>query len=191
MGRKLSAAVCGSFHRGLVEVQHTVAHLQDAGVKVLSPADPRVVDSFGDFLYVASDRLRNIRVVQNRHFAAVETADFVWLVAPDGYVGLSAAMEIGTAFTCGTPVYTDTAPTDLSVRQYVTIVGSVDEVVRRMRGSTGPDAPALVLLEPTAAVDAAHRHLEAVQGVLLRQSTEGLSPVHAHADRVRAALRHL
>lgn len=191
MSKQTTAAVCGSFRRGLAQVQDAVRELTDLGVKVLSPSDPTVVDAFGDFMYVASDRLRNIRVVQNRHFLAVETADFVWLAAPGGYVGLSAAMEIGTAFTAGTPVYTDTAPNDLSVRQYVTVVADVGEAVRRTRRGTD-SSTVLVLLDPASAVDRAHGHLDAVQDMLLRPSADlGNSPVHAHAHEVRAALRHL
>ena len=191
MTRQTTAAVCGSFRRGLTQVQDAVRELTDLGVKVLSPSDPTVVDAFGDFLYVASDRLRNIRVVQNRHFLAVETADLVWLAAPDGYVGLSAAMEIGAAFTAGKTVYTDAAPNDLSVRQYVTVVADVAEAVRRAR--RGPDPlTAVALLDPAAAIDSAHAHLDSLQGLLLRPGAKvGDSPVHVHASEVRTALRHL
>src|SRR4051812_19445604 len=112
----VNVTVSGSFHRGMEQIQRVVAEIRDAGGTVLSPADPRVVDSFGDFLFVASDRLRSIRLVQSRHFAAIQASDFVWLVAPDGYVGLSAAMEVGFAAASGVRVYSDTAPTDLTLR---------------------------------------------------------------------------
>src|SRR5712692_6595897 len=91
----IRATVSGSFHRGLDDVQAAVASLIDAGVEVLSPADPRIVDAFGEFLFVASDRQRKIRTIQDRHLAAIAASHFVWLVAPDGYVGLSGSLEIG------------------------------------------------------------------------------------------------
>ena len=80
----MRATVSGSFHRAMAAIEDAVYALTDSGVQVLSPADPRVVDQFGDFLYVASDRVRAIKLVQSRHLAAIEASDFVWLVAPEG-----------------------------------------------------------------------------------------------------------
>src|SRR5258708_39801180 len=100
----LTATVSGSFHRHMLNIYDTVGSLTEAGVKVLSPADPRVVDYRGEFLFVASDRLRSIRLVQDRHFSCIAASDFLWLVAPDGYVGTSAAMEIGIAVAAGVEI---------------------------------------------------------------------------------------
>src|SRR4051794_10477549 len=80
--RHIKATVSGSFRRAMADVQDAVYGLTDLGVEVLSPADPRVIDAFGDFLFVASDRARVIRLVQSRHLAAIQTSDFLWLVAP-------------------------------------------------------------------------------------------------------------
>src|SRR4051794_25445033 len=54
----LFATVSGSFRRSMRGVQEAVFAFTDAGVRVLSPADPRVVAQLGDFLFVASDHLR-------------------------------------------------------------------------------------------------------------------------------------
>src|SRR6266545_2562945 len=77
------ATVSGSFRRAMRQVQEAVYALTDLGVMVLSPADPRVVDELGAFLFVASDRLRIVRLVQQRHLQAISMSDFLWLVAPD------------------------------------------------------------------------------------------------------------
>jgi hypothetical protein len=163
--RRFAATVSGSFRRALPAVQDAVYALTDMGVRVLSPADPRVVDQFGEFLFVASDRLRTIRLVENRHLAAVEASDFVWLVAPDGYVGLSAAMELGYARAVRTPVYSDTAPSDLTLRQYVRIIASLKDVLLDLR-APGRRKPAGAILEPDSAIERAHRKLEAVRAEL-------------------------
>jgi hypothetical protein len=68
----LNVTVSGSFRRAMSAVQDAVYRLTDAGALVLSPADPRVVDEFGEFLFVASDRVRAIRLVQSRHLAAIK-----------------------------------------------------------------------------------------------------------------------
>jgi hypothetical protein len=153
MTRRMRAVVSGSFRRHLATIQETVEALTEAGVEVLSPADPRVVDEFGEFLFVASDRLRSIRAVQSRHLTSIKSADFVWLVDPDGYVGQSASMEIGFAIACGTPILTQSAPNDLTLRQYVSTVSSITDALRSLaeRGGSRADSPTLIVDPPHVA----------------------------------------
>lgn len=125
----LTATVSGSFHRHMHAINLAVSDLTDRGVKVLSPADPRVVDSAGDFLFVASDRVRSIRMVQDRHIECIRASTFLWLVTPDGYVGQSASMEIGFAVAYGIPVLSSNLPFDLTLRQYVHKVTDVAAVI--------------------------------------------------------------
>ena len=66
-------------------IERDVGELRDAGVIVLSPSDPRVVDERNGFLFVASDRVRSVRLVQDRHLASIRESDMLWLVCPDGY----------------------------------------------------------------------------------------------------------
>src|SRR4051812_4984387 len=134
------ATVSGSFRRAMSAVQDAVYRLTDAGARVLSPADPRVVDQFGDFLFVASDRVRAIKLVQNRHLAAVEASDFLWLVAPNGYIGQSGAMELGFAVSVGTPVFSSEVPADLTLRQYVTTLRAPEDALRASRNRTAQSA---------------------------------------------------
>ena len=47
----LFATVSGSFHRHLHAISSAVADLTALGVKVLSPADPRIVDSMVMIFY--------------------------------------------------------------------------------------------------------------------------------------------
>jgi hypothetical protein len=166
ISESLTATVSGSFRRAMAAVTDAVYRLTDAGVRVLSPADPRIVDQFGDFVFVASDRARAIKLVESRHLAAIEASDFVWLVAPDGYIGQSAAMELGFATAVGTPVYCAEVPSDLTLRQYVTILPTLEEaVIVALRKRALPRrAPATlsVLLDPDVVIQAAHRDLERI-----------------------------
>jgi hypothetical protein len=164
--RRPTATVSGSFRRGMGQVQETVYALTDMGVHVLSPADPRVVDEIGTFLFVASDRLRSVRLVQQRHLEAIAASDFLWLVCPDGYVGLSAAMEIGFAVSRGVAVMTDRAPSDLTLRQFVTIVGSLAQALEQVRPAANGAAKAGVLVDPADSIEVAHNKLERVRRLL-------------------------
>src|ERR1700674_2531882 len=114
----LTATASGSFHKHLDETMRAVADCGALGVTVLSPADPRVVDNVGEFLFVASDRMRSVRLVQDRHLESIRSSDFLWLVAPDGYVGQSAAMEVGFAAAHHIPILCTVLPRDLTLRQY-------------------------------------------------------------------------
>src|SRR5687768_12920109 len=111
--RQMRATVSGSFTRHINDVQRAVAELKRFGVRVLSPEQPTIVDALDGFVFVASDRHRSIRLVQDRHLASIASADFLWLETPDGYVGQSAALELGFALASGVPVYSTALPQDL------------------------------------------------------------------------------
>ena len=106
--RKIKATVSGSFQRHLDYIQHAVDELKAQGVRVLSPEEPVIVDSLDGFVFVASDRHRSVRLVQDRHLASIADSDFLWLETSDGYVGQSAAFELGFAAATGVPTYSDT-----------------------------------------------------------------------------------
>lgn len=184
------ATVSGSFRRAMSAVEEAVYRLTDAGASVLSPADPRVVDKFGDFVFVASDRARAIRLVQSRHLAAIEASDFLWLVAPDGYIGQSGAMEIGFAVAAGTPVFCSEVPVDLTMRQYVTTLARPEEAVQAARrareGSLGSPSPSNVLLDPIGVLEAAHDDLEQITFELTQAGAPLSRAASAAADRLHA-----
>jgi len=174
--KPVQVTVSGSFRRAMGGVQEVVAEFADRGAFVLSPADPRIVDQFGDFVFVASDAVRHIRTVQGRHLAAVGASDLLWLVAPEGYVGVSAAMEIGFAAARDIPVFSDEVPSDLTLRQWVTIVSGPGEALRKVgeKASSGGDvAEGGVLLDPVAEIEAAHRDLLIAQRGLTGTPTPG------------------
>jgi hypothetical protein len=130
----LKVTVSGSFHRGhLHAITRAVYDLADLGVRVLSPADPRVVDAHKEFLFVASDRVRSIRLVQDRHLECIRASDFLWVVAPDGYLGVSASMEIGFAAASGIPIFSYDQVSDLTLRQYVRKVEQITDVINSFR----------------------------------------------------------
>ena len=140
--------------------------LASRGVRVLSPADPRVVAAQGEFLFVASDKVRSVRLVQDRHLESIKAADFLWLVSPDGYVGLSASMEIGYAAGAGIPVFATRPPTDLTLREYVTVVPSLSDALRIVEASPSRRRAGGLLINPNATVEEAHDLLEQMRSSL-------------------------
>jgi NTP pyrophosphatase (non-canonical NTP hydrolase) len=75
--------------------------------------------------------------IEDRHLAAITQADFVWLHAPEGYVGPSASLEIGHARALGIPVFTSEPPFDETIRSYVRVVDSPSEVSRQLQTAPG------------------------------------------------------
>jgi len=164
----LTATVSGSFHRHMEAITRAIHDLATLSVRVLSPADPRIVAIQGEFLFVASDPVRAIKLVQNRHLESIRAANFLWLVCPDGYVGQSASMEIGYAVREGVPIFARHAPTDGTLREYVKMVPSLAEAVRMV--SAGPQRRRIpgILIDPRASVEKAHHILDRIAATLTR-----------------------
>jgi hypothetical protein len=167
----LNATVSGSFHRHMEAISSAVRELAALSVRVLSPADPRVVAAQGEFLFVASDRVRSVRLVQDRHLESIRAADFLWLVCPDGYVGQSASMELGYAAAARIPIFAMRAPSDLTLCEYVTIVPSLSDALQRVEAISRPRRPEGVLIDPHASVEEAHHILDRIESALTRQDS--------------------
>ncbi len=171
-------------------ITRAVHELAAHSVRVLSPADPRIVAAQGEFLFVASDRIRSVRLVQDRHMDCIRAADFLWLVCPDGYVGVSAAMEICAATDAGVPVFAIRMPTDITLREYVSVVPSLSEAIRRAEANPRPHRPQGILLDPHASVEEAHTILEQVKAALTQCNGRQDMAVGVYRDlgRVRTML---
>jgi HPt (histidine-containing phosphotransfer) domain-containing protein len=162
----LLATVSGSFHRHMSAIADAVGNLTDLGVHVLSPADPRIVAAHHDFYFVASDRTRSVRLVQDRHLESIAASAFLWLVNPDGYVGQSASMEIGYAVARGVGVYSMSAPSDLTLQQYVKRVpdyrAAITDALTAQQRRPRPG----FLIDPHASISEAHDILGKMQSLL-------------------------
>ena len=147
----IRATVSGSFHRHMTAVAEAVANLAALGVEVLSPADPRIVDADGEFLFVASDKLRSRRLVEDRHLEAIRDSDFLWVVCPDGYTGSSTSGEILAAAVLKVPVFSAHAALDITIGDYVETVSSMAEALSRVKPSKAAlVGPPHALLNPEA-----------------------------------------
>ena len=167
----LTAAVSGSFHRHMGAITAAVHELAALSIRVLSPADPRVVAAQGEFLFVASDRVRSVRLVQDRHLESIRAADFLWLICPDGYVGQSASMEVGFAAAARVPIFATRAPSDLTLREYVTIIPTLSEAVHRVEANSRPRHAEGLLIDPHPSLEKAHDILERIKTALTRQDS--------------------
>ena len=79
-------------------------------------------------------------------------------------------MEVGFAAAAGVPIFCTHAPSDLTLREYVTLAATLAEALRRVEASAQPRPPEGILIDPHASVQKAHDILERVERVLTREN---------------------
>jgi NTP pyrophosphatase (non-canonical NTP hydrolase) len=130
--------VSGSFRRDIEGLRRTHEELQDLGCVVLSPTHVEPAREENGFVFMKGEETETPEEIELKHLEAIQKAAFVWLHAPDGYVGLSAALEVGFAHAQGIPVFCPTEISDLALKHFVNQVGSAADVVSLIRGHKLP-----------------------------------------------------
>jgi NTP pyrophosphatase (non-canonical NTP hydrolase) len=133
----MTAVVCGSFRRDRDGLRRAITALQGAGCAILSPRDTDFVREIDGFVYAEEDLGRTASEVEWAHLQSMEKADFVWLHCPGGYVGSSAAMELGFARAGGMRVFAAEAPEDLTLSDGVRVLADAAEAVREVLTTAG------------------------------------------------------
>jgi len=139
-----TVALCGSFRRDPSGLRADYEALVAAGCRVLSPSGIEWAAEQDGFVFAAEEIGSDPAEIEQRHLGAMRTAHFVWLHAPDGYVGRSAAMEVGYAHALGLRIFTQTLPKDIIIAELVTRVDSPETVLTALRSIPTP-APVLGL----------------------------------------------
>lgn len=111
--------LCGSFRRDPAGLQRAYRELITTGCQVLSPHRLAFVSSDEDFVKDLAETNLSIREIEQHHLVAISQADFVWLYAPEGYIGVSAAFEIGYAIARQIPVFCNTPVKDETMRNFI------------------------------------------------------------------------
>jgi NTP pyrophosphatase (non-canonical NTP hydrolase)/nucleoside 2-deoxyribosyltransferase len=131
----LRVVLCGSFRRDPDGLATTFAALQ-AQFEVLSPQGLNFVDPSAAFVRLPHEVGRDASDIEAQHLNAMTSADFVWLHAPDGYVGTNAAMELGHAAALGIPVFGSTPPDDEVLATFVRVVDTPRVVTAELLDET-------------------------------------------------------
>lgn len=121
--------VCGSFHRDRPGLRRLIRELEATHCRVLSPLSIDFGDSEAGFVRTASEAQLSDDEIERFHLRAMRDARLVWLHAPGGYVGISAAFELGHAAALGIPVFGFETPDDAVLRSQVRVVRSVFEAL--------------------------------------------------------------
>jgi len=108
----LKTTICGSF-KFLKEIDEAIRECQGYGIEVLSPRGTKIIGENEEFLLLEGDRNTAIKRVEDRHLRCIKESDFVLLICPNGYFGVSCAFEIGAALASRVPVFVMNAPSRL------------------------------------------------------------------------------
>jgi NTP pyrophosphatase (non-canonical NTP hydrolase) len=138
MAVALNAVICGSFRREPAALKAEFVALQGSGCTVVSPRDLDFVDEVNGFVYRAGELSQTTADVERRHLEAMRAADLVWLHCPDGYVGSSAAMELGFARALGVRVFARQTPREVTLADLVVVCDSPAAAVAQVRNALGP-----------------------------------------------------
>jgi hypothetical protein len=111
MENELKCAVSGSFDKAKSEIDKVIDEFTDLGVTVLAPdkgwlyKPPTRIYQPNIHRSLPSEIGMSPRQIEDSFLDAVRNSDFLYVIAPSGYVGTMVAIEIGAAITCGVPVY--------------------------------------------------------------------------------------
>ncbi len=132
----LTSVLCGSFRRDTAGLRRSFDRLGNL-TTLLSPSSIDFVDPDAAFVRLAHEVADDVNAIEGRHLQAVANADLVWLHAPEGYVGSSAALEVGHAAALGVPVFCSTAPADQTLAAFVTVVEGPEAAVQGLVAAPG------------------------------------------------------
>jgi NTP pyrophosphatase (non-canonical NTP hydrolase) len=139
----LEVVLSGTYRKQFETLKRTYEEFRDLGVSILSPSSVSIVREEHGFVYMNGEETETPETIEGRHLNAIQRASFVWLHAPRGYVGPTAALEVGFANAVGVPVYASEEPTDAIFKSFVRVVGSPASLIEARPTHPEPPAPAL------------------------------------------------
>jgi len=140
---RFEVVISGSYRKDFENLRRTYEEFRDLGCKILSPSNVAIVSEQDGFVYMEGEQTETPEKIEGRHLSAIQKANFVWLHTPEGYVGPTAALEVGFAHAAGVPIYCKELPEDKVLRSFVQVVSSPVELLKGWLYNSTPPAPAL------------------------------------------------
>lgn len=115
---KYKCVVHGSFGRHFGEIRSAMQTFKLAKIKVIAPESNEIIAIKGSFLLLQDEEKLDPRYVELRYLHQLHKLGpqgFSYFVNPGGYIGRSAAYELGIAQATNVPCYFSHKPKDLPV----------------------------------------------------------------------------
>lgn len=132
MSEIIRASLSGSFHRDAVGLQRAYDELARNQCQILSPHRLNFEDNTTLFVRDVAERHQSADSLEAHHLLAISQSNFLWVHAPDGYIGLSAAMEVGYARALGIPVFASSQVEDQVLASLIVKVDSVFMAIQNL-----------------------------------------------------------
>lgn len=132
----IKVVICGSFRRDSYGLRRVFTQLEECGVRILAPLSLNFIDTAPEIVRTDTDENLDIATLELLHLRAIRDSDFVWLHAPDGYIGLSGSFEVGYCRAKGIPVFSYKLPKDEMLQTQVTVVDSVYAALAQLQSVT-------------------------------------------------------
>lgn len=137
-----TTAIIGSFKQHYREVCQAWKVFVDVQVEITSPKGTPIIEEGIPFVRFASDPPQwDNPLVQTVALHRILRADFVFVVAPRGYVGRTTCYEIGRIIQAERPLYFSEYPDDLPVQippPHVCAAEEIAELIRTSRFAPEP-----------------------------------------------------
>jgi len=127
--RVVRAVLSGSFRRDITGLKRAYDELVTCGCQVLSPHRLDFDDTKVLFVRDSAEKSFDEEFLERHHLLAIKQADFLWVYAPEGYMGRSTAFEIGYALASNVPVFSMQPIDDPGIAPFVRVVPSVYEAI--------------------------------------------------------------
>lgn len=125
--------ISGSFRKHFSGIQEKIGEFEAAGIDVLSPKKAGVKNPGEEFAILETDDTNDPKTFETRHLDAIEAADALYLYNPDGYIGASAALELGYALALGKPIFSKEPGEDFTLKLFSGIVANPGEIAKKLR----------------------------------------------------------
>lgn len=129
----IEVVLSGTYRKDFEGLRRIYEQLRDLGCEVLSPSNVEATREADGFVYMRGEEAQAPVAIETKHLDAIQRSRFVWLHAPDGYVGPTAALEVGFARAIGVPVFAERTVSDAIVQSFVQVAASAEEVVNRAK----------------------------------------------------------
>lgn len=126
MGKDTKVVISGSYRKN-VDLLRNVFKSLSSKYTVLSPYSVDWVNPSDEFVRNLENGKKSVDDIVQEHIDAIRDADFIVLLAPDGYVGTSGAMEVGFAHGLGIPVLSTEPVNDETLASLISGIYDVDQ----------------------------------------------------------------
>jgi len=116
----IKCTVSGSFRKFHEEILTAIETFENNEIEVLSPKKSKIVGQKDGFVFLESDDIQNVRMLEDRHLRSIKNSHFLYVYNMNRYLGNSVIFEMGYTHGEKIPIFSLEPVNDVTLREYVT-----------------------------------------------------------------------